>query len=115
MFDLSKSERSVYLVYVYDGDLEMVERVETNYKRAKEFARNYSIQHDFKKVIVSRYFLDKHENWDIYDSLYDDYLEDIKEFNKKKEEEIKEFNEKIEKEKQRMEIEKEKRRIKWGI
>jgi len=91
VFDLSKSERSVYLVYVYDGDLEMVERVETNYKRAREFARNYSIQHDFKKVIVSRYLLDKHENWDIYDSLYDSYLIEIKEFNKK-----------LEKEKQRL-------------
>lgn len=84
---MSKSEKSVYLIYVYEDDLETVERVETNYKKAREFARQYSIQHDFKKVIVSRYLLDKHENWDIYDSLYDSYLVEIKEFNKKMEKE----------------------------
>lgn len=98
MFDLSKSERSVYLVYVYENGLEMLERVETNYKRAKEFARKYSIEHDFRKVIVSRYLLDKHENWDIYDSYYDSYLEEYYSYL----EEIKEFNKKLEKEKQRL-------------
>lgn len=79
--------KSVYLIYVYEDGLETLERVETNYKRAKEFARKYSVEHDFRTVVVSRYLLDKHENWDIYDSYYDSYLKEIKEFNKKLEEE----------------------------
>lgn len=83
--------KSVYLIYVYEDGLEMLERVETNYKRARGFAQKYSIEHGFRKVIVSRYLLDKHENWDIYDSYYDSYLKEIKEFNKK-----------LEKEKQRL-------------